>query len=165
MAGERPESMSQAETAEYSWAGHVNDKGGFGGEGAAEDERRLRGARKSGEEDVGGDAAIGERDFGGGRSGECGGNAGNDFDGDAGFAKSAKLVGGAAKKKRITALEANDGAIAAGAIDKERVDVVLSEKFVAEAFADIERFGCGGNEGEDFCGDEGIVEDGIRGLQ
>ena len=45
-----------------------------------------------------------------------------------------------------------------GVGDEERVDFVLSEEFLAEAFADINAFGARRNQGEHFPADQRVVE-------
>jgi hypothetical protein len=146
-------------------AGHVDDDRGFGGEADAREELRFGRTGKRGEKDVGGEAAIGERKFGGGRGSERGGDAGDDFEGNVGGAKGFDFFGGAAEEERVASFEADDGLMFVGGGNEERVDVVLGEEAEAGAFADVDELGGSGDESEDFGGDEGVVEDDFGGLE
>lgn len=145
--------------------GHVNDDRGFGGQADAGKEAGFGGAGKGGEENVRGKAAIGERNFRGGGGAECGGDAGDDFEGNVGFAQGLELFGGAAEKERVASLEADDDFVFGGVGEEERIDVLLGEEAEAGALADVNAFGGGGNEVENFRADEGVVKDDIGGLQ
>lgn len=61
----------------------------------------------------------------GGRGGEAGGNAGNDFDMDAGGAEGFDFLGGSAEEQRVAAFQADDGFVFVRGIDEERVDFRL----------------------------------------
>jgi hypothetical protein len=100
-------------------AGHVDDDCGFGGEADAGKKAGFGGAGKCGEENVGGEAAIGERNFCGGGGGEGGTDARYDFECDVGFAESLEFFGGAAEEERVASFEPDDDLISGGVGEEE----------------------------------------------
>src|SRR5579871_2310212 len=89
-------------------ARHIDGDGSVWREADEREELGFGTARERGEENVRGDAAIGERNFCGGRRGEGGGDAGDDFEGDVGGAEGVEFFGGAAEERGVAAFEADD---------------------------------------------------------
>jgi hypothetical protein len=86
-------------------------------------------------------AALGERLQGRGGGGHRGGDAGHDFDLDAGFLERAQFLVGAAEQHRVAAFQAHDALVAAGAIDQLFVDEGLGRGALAGALADRDLLG------------------------
>jgi hypothetical protein len=116
-------------------AGHVDDYRGVGCQTNAGEELGFRGAGEGGEEDVGREAAISERNFCGCGCAEGGGDAGDDFEIDFGFAEGLDFFGGAAEEERVASLQADYDFVFGGVGEEEGVDVLLGEKAEAGAFA------------------------------
>ena len=146
-------------------AGHVDDDGGVWGDGDTGVSASVFGTGERGEKNAGGDAAVGERELGGGGGSKCGGNAGDNFEGNVVGTERVDFFGGAAEEERVTTFEADDDFVARGGVNEERVDVGLREEAEAGALADVDALGGGGDEREDLRADERIVEDDVGGLQ
>src|SRR5258708_34365976 len=96
---------------------------------------------------------------------ECGCDAGNNFEFDAGLAQSFHLFAGAAENERIAALEADNLQAQQRVLNHQRVDLRLADALAAKAFADVVDFGRRWNEGEDFRADQIVVQHDIGQLQ
>src|SRR5262249_58893491 len=85
--------------------------------------------------------ARSEGDAGWGRGGGRRGDAGDDFEVDARRAHRLDLLGESAEDRRVTALEADDAATAAGAIDQQPVDLRLAHAVAARRLAGVDDLG------------------------
>jgi hypothetical protein len=124
-------------------AGHVDDDCGVGGEADAGKKLCFGGAGEGGEENVRGETAIGEGDFCSCGCAEGGGDAGDNFEIDFGFAEGLDFFGGAAEEERVTSFEADYDFVFGSVGEEERVDVLLGEEAEAGSFADVDAFGGG----------------------
>ena len=91
--------------------GHVDDEGGFVGQGAgtAWCERELSsGVVRGREDELRGAGAIRERRLEAGGYGEGGGDSGDDLEGDCVLAEEADLLGGSPEDQRVAGFEADD---------------------------------------------------------
>jgi hypothetical protein len=138
-------------------AGHVEDEAGGGGD-AGEAVGLAGGEMASGEEDARARDAAGERKSGEGGGSESGGDSGDDLKGNGGGGEGFNLFGGAAKEERVATLETNDAGAGASVLDHQAVDFFLGNGLAAAALADVLKEGSVGGEGEDFGGDEIVVE-------
>ena len=106
-----PASISRAATFAGDRAAHIDGDGRAGEREAGPAGQRLAvGVVAGGEDQRRGDVAERQRNFGLGRGGEGGGDAGHDVEGDAGGAERRHLLAGAAEDQRIAGLEADDAA-------------------------------------------------------
>ena len=94
---------------------------------------------------MGRETAISERNFGGCGCAEGGGDAGDYFEIDVGFAEGLNFFGGAAEEERVASFEADYDFVFGGVGEEERVDVGLGEEAETGTFADVDAFGGGGN--------------------
>ena len=92
-------------------AGHVEDEGGLGGEGALPGDgfRLAGGVVGGGEDELGGGGAVGEGGLEEGGGGEGGGDAGDDLEGDLGGAEGFDFLVDAAEDEGVAGFEAQDG--------------------------------------------------------
>ncbi len=103
--------------------------------------------------------ADGKRAADGRGRGKSGREAGNNLKGNAGFGERGDLLGGTTEDKRIAALEAHDGAMSAGVLHHERVDLLLRDALHAAALAHIDDFGVGRREVKNRLRNKVVVED------
>jgi len=153
-------------------AGHVEDEGGVGRQGALPDGLwvgveggLVGGVMGGGEDELGGGGPVGEGCLEGGGGGEGGGDAGDDLEGDPGGAERGDLFRSAAEDQRISGLETKDGLARAGGVDHEGVDLGLGDAGLSTPFSDGEDAGGGVSEGEDVVRDEAVGEDEAGGLE
>ena len=105
---------------------------------------------------------MGERDTGAGGTGQGGGDAGDDFAGNAGGGECFHLFAAAAEDEGIAAFQANDTPALASQANEEGVDVALRHGVVALGLANIDAGGVAPGEVQDFGGAETVVHDDIR---
>ena len=116
---------------------HVEDQraGEAGQRGVVEDGVGLGGVFVTGDEgDRRGVLAVSERDAGVGPGGDGGGDAGDDFEGDARLGESGGFFAPAAEDQRVAPLEADDGLSGAGGGDDVVDDLALLEGAGGPAF-------------------------------
>src|SRR6516162_3387020 len=71
----------------------------------------------------------------------------------------------AAEKQRIATFETDNDFVFACGVNQQGVDFGLGEQAMAGAFADVDALRGGGNQPEDFAGDERVVENDVRGFE
>ncbi len=111
-------------------------------------------ARKRGEQNLRGDAAISERDSRRGRGGGSSGDAGDNFKRHIGAAEGVDFFSGAAEDAWVAAFEANYELAVARVGNQQRVDFVLRQKFLPRALANVDDFDGGRNLIEHFPADQ-----------
>ncbi len=148
-------------------AGHVEDQGGIGWEGAFPGDgfELAFGVVGGGEDEFRGGVAVGEGCLQAGGYGEGGGDAGDDFKRDVGGAEGFHFLVGAAEDEGVAGLETQDGAACVCMLKHEGVDAGLGDARLAAAFADWDDERGGVGEGEDVVGDEVVGEDDGGGLE
>ena len=109
-------------------------------------------------------AALGQRLLGRGRGGNRGGDAGDDFDFDAGRFQRAQFFVGAPEQHRIAAFQAHHLPELAGAFDQLLVDDGLRRGALARALADGDQLRLAA-QGQHLGRDEGVVEHDVGLLQ
>src|SRR5262249_2076547 len=82
-----------------------------------------------------GDAAPGKRDLRGGSGSRGCGDAGNDFEFDAGFGECGDLLAGPTEDEGIASLEPNNRAAGASMLDEKSVNLVLGNGGCTAALA------------------------------
>src|ERR1041385_172527 len=82
--------------------------------------------------------AMGERNTGVGRYGDCGTHAGNDLERYTCVRQSNRLFAAAPEDKWIAALQANDFVACMRALDQYTVDVSLRGAMMTRLFADVD---------------------------
>ena len=108
---------------------------------------------------------MGQRDLQACRRGDAGGDAGHDLDGDAFGAQRIELLAATAEDERIAALEANHRLAGLGALDQQRVDLVLRHAVRALGLADRDQLGLAPRVIEHALADQAIVENHVGGFQ
>ena len=106
-----------------------------------------------------------ERHAGVGGDAQRRGDAGDDFEGDAGIGQRFGLFAAASEDERIAALEPDHGEAAARALDQHGADLFLGEGVGGFLLADVEALGVGRGEIEQGVGGEVVEEDGVGLLQ
>lgn len=149
-------------------AGHVDDQRGVFGEGSRPlggDFELARSVVGRGDDEFRGGGAVGEGCAQVSGYSEGCGDARDDLEGDVVFAEEGDLFAGATEDEGVAGFEAEDGAVGAGVLEHEGVDLGLCDAGLATALADGDDFGGGAGEGEDFVGDEVVGEDDLGGLE
>ena len=112
------------------------------------------------------DIAVRQRDARGGRGAERGRDTGDDFERDARFDQRLGFLAAAAEEAGVAPLQPADVQPLAGQADERFVDGFLGRGADAvAAFADVQNHGVGASFAEQFRGDQGVVQDGVRRLQ
>ena len=102
---------------------------------------------------------MGDRDPGVGGRGDARGDPGNDLELDPGGGKRLGLLAAAAEHERVAALQPDDAAPGAGALDHQRLDLLLRDASRARALADVDELGVVARAGERAGRDQAVVED------
>ena len=108
--------------------------------------------------------AMGQRNLQGRGGGDAGGDAGHDLDGDARLAQRIELLAATAEDERIAALEPDHGLAGAGAVDQQRVDVLLRHAMRALGLADRDQLGLAPGMIEHALADQPVVKNDVGGL-
>ncbi len=104
----------------------------------------------SGDEgDAGAVVAVGEGDACVGGGSDAGGDAGDDFDGDACLGEVLEFFAAASEDEGVAAFESDDVLVLVGFLDEELGGVFLFEGVLAFAFSGVDFFGGGVDHGED----------------
>src|SRR5271157_5461446 len=102
---------------------------------------------------------MGERHAGVGGDAERGGDAGDDFERDAGGGQRFGLFAAASEDERVAAFESDYGEAASRALDQHGADLFLSEGADGLLPADIDTLGVGWRQIEQHGRSQAIVED------
>ena len=89
------------------------------------------------------------------------GDSGDHFKGEAGEREGFGFLAAAAEDKRVAAFETDDIEALPAAFHEEIADFLLGHGMIRLLFADVDAFGRGGREVEEFGAGEMVVEDAV----
>ena len=92
---------------------------------------------------------MSQRKAKGGSGAECGGDAGDDVDGNAGRLQDVDFLAAAPEDEGVTAFQTHHGFTRSGQVDQQLTDVFLRQGVVARHLADEDAFGAGSGEVDD----------------
>ncbi|ESR70547.1 hypothetical protein T266_15020 [Pseudomonas aeruginosa VRFPA05] len=159
VAGEAVLDQARGDLGEVAQA-HVEHQGLFAARqaGPVEVEAAVV-LQVAGDEGAGlGEVAVGQRDAGVGTATGGGGDARDHLAVDAGFEQALQLLGAATEDERVAALQADHPALLPGQAHQQLVDFFLRQAVVAAALADVDALAAFRQEGDQFAGDQAVVD-------